>query len=161
MIFIKEIGSIRKLDELGRVVIPKSIRDMLNMDRGDNIEFFIEDNKVMLKKGNAFDVNYELIYNLLQLLYLKYHLSSVILEKNRVCVEYGKNIDLIKEFIAKNDIFNIKSRILVKVGYLDKYYYIVLIRDFYYLLIYEDKMIRGLEFEVINFIIDYLNKIIK
>ena len=69
MIFIKEIGSIRKLDELGRIVIPKSVREMLNMEQGDNIEFFVDDNKVLLKKSNAIDINEEEIYKLLRCFY--------------------------------------------------------------------------------------------
>ena len=33
-----KIGIIRKVDELGRVVIPKEIRDQLDIDVGTNIE---------------------------------------------------------------------------------------------------------------------------
>ena len=84
MIIIKEIGSIRKLDELGRVVIPKSVREMLNMEQGDNIEFFVDDNTIVLKKSTIFENNEEEIYKLLQLYYLKYYKSSVILENGKI-----------------------------------------------------------------------------
>ena len=66
VIIIKEIGAIRKLDELGRIVIPKSVREKLNMEQGDNIEFYVDDNKVLIKKSAPIDVHEEEIYKLLQ-----------------------------------------------------------------------------------------------
>ncbi len=44
-------GMVRKVDELGRVVIPKEIRRILNIKTGSSIEMFIEkDNQIVLKK---------------------------------------------------------------------------------------------------------------
>ena len=129
MIFIKEIGSIRKLDELGRIVIPKSVREMLNMEQGDNIEFFVDDNKILLKKSNAIDVNEEEIYKLLQLYYLKYYRSSVILESGRIILEYGKDVDKIKEFIDHKNISNMNKKVAMKISYLDKYFYVTNIKE--------------------------------
>ena len=47
---MKSTGIIRKLDELGRVVIPKEIRKKLNIDQRDSIEIYIEGNSIILKK---------------------------------------------------------------------------------------------------------------
>ena len=33
-------GRIRRVDDLGRVVIPKQIRETLNINEGDPLEFF-------------------------------------------------------------------------------------------------------------------------
>ena len=93
VIDIKEIGTIRKLDELGRIVIPKSVREKLNMEQGDNIEFYVDDNKVLLKKSALIDVHEEEIYKLLQLYYSKYYKSCVMVEGNKTLIEYGKDID--------------------------------------------------------------------
>lgn len=160
MIFIKEIGSIRKLDELGRIVIPKSVREMLNMEQGDNIEFFVEENKILLKKSNAIDVNEEEIYKLLQLYYLKYYRSSVILENGRIILEYGKDVDKIKDFIDHKNINNMNKKVAMKISYLDKYFYVTNIKERYHLIVYEDKMFTSLDVEILNFIIDYINKLI-
>lgn len=160
MIFIKEIGSIRKLDELGRIVIPKSVREMLNMEQGDNIEFFVEENKILLKKSNAIDVNEEEIYKLLQLYYLKYYRSSVILENGRIILEYGKDVDKIKDFIGHKNINNMNKKVAMKISYLDKYFYVTNIKERYHLIVYEDKMFTSLDVEILNFIIDYINKLI-
>lgn len=160
VIIIKEIGSIRKLDELGRIVIPKSVREMLNMEQGDNIEFYIDDNKVLLKKSNALDVNEEEIYKLLQLYYLKYYKSSVIVEKNRVIIEYGKDVDKIYEFINNKKLSSMNKKVMMKVSYLDKYYYVTNIKDKYHFIVYEDKMFNAIDGEILNFIIDYINKLL-
>ena len=45
-------GMVRKVDELGRVVIPKEMRRILNIKTGSSIEMFINDqNQVVLKKN--------------------------------------------------------------------------------------------------------------
>lgn len=51
-----EIRIIRKIDELGRIVIPKDVRDTLDLVAGDDLEISVKDNCVVLKKvgnGNA------------------------------------------------------------------------------------------------------------
>lgn len=44
------IGPIRKVDELGRVVIPKEYRKILKIEENDEIEFIIRNGKLELKK---------------------------------------------------------------------------------------------------------------
>lgn len=46
-------GMIRKIDRLGRIVIPKEIRRSLKIDSGDDLEFFAEDDCLILKKFQA------------------------------------------------------------------------------------------------------------
>ena len=43
-------GVIRKIDDLGRIVIPKEIRKNLNIRSGEDIQIFIEEDKIVLKK---------------------------------------------------------------------------------------------------------------
>ncbi len=47
---MKNTGIIRRIDELGRVVIPKEIRKVLGIRDGENLEIFVDDNKIVLKK---------------------------------------------------------------------------------------------------------------
>lgn len=47
---MKEIGVVRKIDELGRIVIPKEIRNTFDIANGDSLEFYIENNHLCLKK---------------------------------------------------------------------------------------------------------------
>ena len=42
--------AIRRVDDLGRVVIPKEIRRVLCISEGDPLEIFIDDDGIVLKK---------------------------------------------------------------------------------------------------------------
>lgn len=43
-------GIIRRMDDLGRVVIPKEIRNAIQIEEGDPVEWIVEGNKVVLGK---------------------------------------------------------------------------------------------------------------
>ena len=48
---MKSTGFVRKVDNLGRIVIPMEIRRKLRIDNeGDALEIFIDENIIMLKK---------------------------------------------------------------------------------------------------------------
>jgi transcriptional pleiotropic regulator of transition state genes len=48
---MKATGYVRKLDSLGRIVLPKSLRKQLKIKEGDNIEMFLdEQGNVVLDK---------------------------------------------------------------------------------------------------------------
>lgn len=47
---MKSLGITRRVDDLGRIVIPKETRTMLDMKIGDPIEFFIDGHNVVLRK---------------------------------------------------------------------------------------------------------------
>lgn len=48
---MRDTGIIRKVDELGRVVLPKEIRKKLDIeDNKDSFEIYVENDKIILKK---------------------------------------------------------------------------------------------------------------
>ncbi|WP_088810782.1 MULTISPECIES: AbrB/MazE/SpoVT family DNA-binding domain-containing protein [Listeria] len=47
---MKSTGIVRKIDDLGRVVIPIEIRRTLNINVHDPMEIFIDDNAIIFKK---------------------------------------------------------------------------------------------------------------
>lgn len=47
---MKATGIVRRIDELGRVVIPKEIRSTLRLKSGDPLEIFTDHDELMLKK---------------------------------------------------------------------------------------------------------------
>ncbi|MBE5812824.1 MAG: AbrB/MazE/SpoVT family DNA-binding domain-containing protein [Clostridiales bacterium] len=61
---MKSTGIVRKVDELGRVVLPIELRRNLNIEEKDSLEIYVDGNSVILKKyepdcifcGNARDV---------------------------------------------------------------------------------------------------------
>ena len=161
MINIKEIGAIRKLDELGRIVIPKSVREKLNMEQGDNIEFYIDDNKVLLKKSAPIDVHEEEIFKLLQLYYTKYYKSAVLLEGKDIIIEYGKDVDLIKDFVNNKNLSFYNKKVVMRGNYDDRIYYLTYIENRFHLIVYGEKVFSPTDIEVLNFIIDYMCKLLK
>lgn len=60
---MKSTGIVRKVDELGRVVIPVELRRTLRIAEKDALEIYVDDEKIILKKyepacvfcGNAGD----------------------------------------------------------------------------------------------------------
>ncbi|AWZ49064.1 AbrB/MazE/SpoVT family DNA-binding domain-containing protein [Hathewaya limosa] len=65
---MKSTGIVRKIDELGRIVIPIELRRTLDIEIKDSLEIFVEGEHIILKKynpscifcGNARDViNYK------------------------------------------------------------------------------------------------------
>jgi len=48
---MRATGYVRKLDSLGRIVLPKSLRKELNINEGDDIEMYVDDDgNVVLDK---------------------------------------------------------------------------------------------------------------
>lgn len=47
---MKSTGVVRRIDDLGRVVIPKEIRRTLRINEGDPMEIFTSENNIVLKK---------------------------------------------------------------------------------------------------------------
>lgn len=61
---IKSTGIVRKVDELGRIVLPKELRRTLKIEHKDSLEIYVEGDSIILKKyepacifcGNASDI---------------------------------------------------------------------------------------------------------
>ena len=47
---MKATGIVRKLDQLGRIVIPKELRTTFDLKDTDPIEIFVEANDIILRK---------------------------------------------------------------------------------------------------------------
>ena len=47
---MKSTGIVRKVDELGRIVLPVELRRTLDIAERDELEIYLDDDKVILKK---------------------------------------------------------------------------------------------------------------
>jgi len=65
---LKSTGVVRKIDELGRIVIPIELRRTMDIEGKDSLEIYVDNEKIILKKyepafifcGNGDDVvNYK------------------------------------------------------------------------------------------------------
>lgn len=95
---MKTTGVIRRIDELGRIVIPKEIRKNLRIKDGENIEILIDNDNVVLKKFSELDKVSEVSQILVEVM-------NLFLKKNVI--------------VADNDVFtfvagNIKDKIINK-----------------------------------------------
>ena len=50
---MKTTGVVRRIDDLGRIVIPKEIRRTLRIRDGESLEIFVEDEMIALKKFSS------------------------------------------------------------------------------------------------------------
>ena len=61
---MKSTGIVRKVDELGRIVLPIELRRTMNIDVKDALEIYVDGDQIVLKKyepscifcGNAKDI---------------------------------------------------------------------------------------------------------
>ena len=62
---MRATGIVRRIDDLGRIVIPKEIRRQLRIKDGDPFEIFLEGNKVCFEKYNPIDAeNWEAAFRI-------------------------------------------------------------------------------------------------
>ncbi len=47
---MKATGITRKIDELGRIVIPIELRRTLDLEEKDSLEIYVEEDRIILKK---------------------------------------------------------------------------------------------------------------
>lgn len=53
---MKSTGIVRKVDELGRVVLPVELRRNLDIQEKDSLEIFVDDGMIILKKYQPCDI---------------------------------------------------------------------------------------------------------
>lgn len=46
----RELGAIRRIDELGRIVIPKGMRKVMGLNSNDEVDISMEDNCIFIRK---------------------------------------------------------------------------------------------------------------
>lgn len=53
---MKSTGIVRKVDELGRIVLPIELRKVLHIEVRDALEIFVDEGKIILKKYEPSDI---------------------------------------------------------------------------------------------------------
>lgn len=75
---MKSTGIVRKVDELGRVVLPIELRRSLNIDVKDSLEIFVDNEKIVLKKYEPADIFTGSMDNLIDFNGKKVSVSSIL-----------------------------------------------------------------------------------
>lgn len=65
---MKATGIIRRIDDLGRIVIPKEIRRTLKIKEGAPMELYIEQDAVIFKKYQPFTINEKILHCVFEML---------------------------------------------------------------------------------------------
>lgn len=99
---MKPTGIVRRVDDLGRVVIPKEIRKTLNIREGDPLELFLDKDTIYLKKYNVlkpFEDNLKAVADMLN----DDDVSCKISKEDRTCVVAMINMLLAKWEESENN----------------------------------------------------------
>ena len=101
---MKTTGVVRRVDDLGRIVIPKDIRKSLRIRDGETLEFFVDKETISLKKFSTSEDLSEMAQSLLDTIHMTISKSIFVTDRDKVVAGTGK---LKKEFYG----FNISSRL--------------------------------------------------
>ena len=101
---MKTTGVVRRVDDLGRIVIPKDIRKSLRIRDGESLEFFVDKETISLKKFSTSADLSEMAQSLLDTIHLTINKSIFVTDRDRVVAGSGK---LKKDFYG----FNISTRL--------------------------------------------------
>ena len=96
---MKATGVIRRIDDLGRIVIPKEIRKNLRIKEGDNLEIFVKDEDVILKKYSMMNKINDLAKELTDAIYTFMKHSIFITDTDIIVAGSGP---LKKDYVNKN-----------------------------------------------------------
>ena len=109
---MKATGIIRRIDDLGRIVIPKEIRKQLKITEGENMEIFIDDNEhIILKKYSNLKNVEDIARKITDSIYSFLKNNIIITDNTSVIAVSGKNKkDLINKDISNNLLKIIKKR---------------------------------------------------
>lgn len=113
-------GMVRKVDELGRVVIPKEMRRILNIKTGSSIEMFINDfNQVVLKKFSELENVLALGEALVEIIFNNFNLKCLICDDDKKVTNIkglskkeflNSNLDFLSdEKQSKNEVYSISK----------------------------------------------------
>ncbi|CCZ56326.1 stage V sporulation protein T [Clostridium sp. CAG:1219] len=105
---MQKTGIIRKVDDLGRIVIPKEIRKTIKIHEGDEMEIVVEDGaKIVLKKYSPLDDVYETCSNYIKSLSDVMEITCMMIDLEKVLFVSGtlskkiENLLINEEFVKK------------------------------------------------------------
>ena len=90
---MKNTGIVRKIDRLGRIVIPKEIRNTLRILDDDNLELLIDGENIVLKKYSYIKNFADIAKNLLGSISLKDE-TIILYDSKSVMINIGKYKDI-------------------------------------------------------------------
>lgn len=86
---MKATGIVRRIDELGRIVIPKEIRKNLRIKSGENLEIYTENDVILLKKNSPLEKIGIQLDSYLESLQKVIKKNVIVTDRNKVISTFG------------------------------------------------------------------------
>lgn len=157
----------KRIDELGRIVIPKQIRNTFKIKNFDELELYIEGDNIIVKKTGGILLIKDKLDKVLNYIYKYNNIKAFITNGNDVVS--SNIIDINTDFVLKNDINNLllnQEKVELEFnnniklcGYVKSFQ---LINDsvlYGYIVFVSDEKIDNNEIykDIVNILIDYIN----
>ncbi len=88
---MKSTGVVRRIDELGRIVIPKEIRRTLGIKAGEQVEILKDDDLIVLKKYSSFSNFLELSNIIVDTINCVFGVNILITDRDKIVAISNKN----------------------------------------------------------------------
>lgn len=98
-----QVSFVRRLDELGRIVIPKEIRNNLNFNSGDLLDLNIGNNSLIIKKSKIF-FNQKYIEEVINLIEYLSKSDIIVTDNEKVIAKSSEFDNLIEGTFISNDL---------------------------------------------------------
>ena len=103
---MKKTGVVRKIDDLGRIVIPKEIRKNLNVNSGEDLEIYLDENAIILKKYHKILNFQESIKKYINIFNKALSNNIIITDNEKILITGNECLSIQKEKISK-ELYNI------------------------------------------------------
>ena len=107
---MKATGVVRRIDDLGRIVIPKEIRRNLRIRDGESLEIFVDGNNIILKKFSIMSNVDEYAINMADAIHALTKKSVVITDNDSVIACSSNLKDIFNKSISDSLGVSIKRR---------------------------------------------------
>lgn len=95
---MKTTGVVRRIDDLGRIVIPKEIRRTLRIRDGESLEIYVDKEMVALKKYSPMDDLEDIAKNLVDAIYQSIQQNVLVTDRDTILAVAG---NLKKKYLGK------------------------------------------------------------
>ncbi len=97
---MKNTGIVRRIDDLGRIVIPKELRKIMRLSEGDSLEIYRgQDNEIILKKHSTMNDMWSFANDYAYCLSKFLNTPILIFNLDKIIIAHGKN---------KNELLDLK-----------------------------------------------------
>jgi len=95
---MKTTGIVRRIDDLGRIVIPKEMRNTLRIKNGDSLDVLVDDDKIILQKYSSIAKLEDKVNDYVLAFYSLLHINIIVSDRDKV-ISVSPNLE--NEYLYK------------------------------------------------------------